>query len=78
MEGVAVELDCVALEAEAVVRVCRCCHADAGMAGQLLDDFDQYFSQYIGSHNGVPGVEVGIPNTAFDILNQYPIGLVEP
>ena len=39
-------------------------------------DFDQHFSQYVGSHNGVPGTEVAIPNTAFDTLNQYPRSLV--
>ena len=40
-------------------------------------DFDQFFRGYIGSHNGVPGVEVAIPNTAFDILNRYPRSLVD-
>ncbi|MGW1557705.1 polymorphic toxin-type HINT domain-containing protein [Streptomyces sp. NPDC002144] len=39
-------------------------------------DFEQHFSQYVGSHNGVPGVEVAIPNTVFDRLNQYPRSLV--
>ena len=39
-------------------------------------DFDQHFSQYVGAHNGVPGTEVAIPNTAFDTLNQYPRSLV--
>lgn len=40
-------------------------------------DFDRFFRDYIGSHNGVPGVEVAIPNTAFDILNRYPRSLVD-
>ncbi|WP_397428956.1 hypothetical protein [Pseudofrankia sp. BMG5.37] len=39
-------------------------------------DFDRYFSQHVGSHNGVPGTEVAIPNTLFNILNQYPRSLV--
>lgn len=39
-------------------------------------DFDEHFSRHVGSHNGVPGVEVAIPNTAFDKLNQYPRSLV--
>ncbi|MFD4129991.1 putative T7SS-secreted protein [Streptomyces globisporus] len=40
-------------------------------------DFDQYFREHIGSHNGVPNTEVAIPNTLFDRLNQYPRILVE-
>ncbi|MBO1415405.1 RHS repeat-associated core domain-containing protein [Streptomyces sp. FH025] len=39
-------------------------------------DFEQHFRQYVGSHNGVPNVEVAIPNTAFGILNQYPRSMV--
>ncbi|MFJ7593460.1 polymorphic toxin-type HINT domain-containing protein [Streptomyces sp. NPDC097617] len=39
-------------------------------------DFEQHFSKYVGSHNGVPSVEVAVPNTAFDKLNQYPRSLV--
>jgi RHS repeat-associated protein len=39
-------------------------------------DFDEHFRQYIGSHNGVPGSEVAIPNTVFDRLNQYPRSVV--
>ncbi|WP_151898175.1 hypothetical protein [Streptomyces sp. C8S0] len=42
----------------------------------LKADFEQHFSQYVGSHNGVPNVEVAIPNTAFDRLNQYPRSMV--
>ncbi|RMI45213.1 hypothetical protein EBN88_03490 [Streptomyces triticirhizae] len=40
-------------------------------------DFDRYFSSYVGSHNGVPGVEVAIPNTQFEVLNRYPRELIE-
>jgi hypothetical protein len=34
-------------------------------------EFDHYFGKYVGSHNAVPNIEVAIPNTMFDILNQY-------
>ncbi|WP_053170603.1 polymorphic toxin-type HINT domain-containing protein [Streptomyces sp. SBT349] len=40
-------------------------------------DFGRYFSSYVGSHNGVPGVEVAIPNAQFEILNRYPRELIE-
>lgn len=39
-------------------------------------DFEEHFSRHVGSHNGVPGVEVAIPNTVFGRLNQYPRSLV--
>jgi Pretoxin HINT domain len=35
-------------------------------------DFEQNFAQYVGAHNGVPDTEVAIPNTVFNVLNQYP------
>ncbi|MEU4337361.1 polymorphic toxin-type HINT domain-containing protein [Micromonospora lupini] len=34
-------------------------------------DFDKYFAAHIGSHNGVPRVEVAVPKSMFGILNRY-------
>jgi hypothetical protein len=39
-------------------------------------DFDQYFSDYVASYDGIPGAQAIIPNTAFDQLNQYPPSIV--
>ncbi|MFF5076327.1 polymorphic toxin-type HINT domain-containing protein [Actinoplanes sp. NPDC000266] len=41
-------------------------------------DFEKYFKQFIGNHNGVPNSEVAIPNTAFERLNQYPRSAIRP
>ncbi|MFJ6352732.1 SpvB/TcaC N-terminal domain-containing protein [Streptomyces sp. NPDC092046] len=35
-------------------------------------DFEMYFRDNVGRHNGVPDSEVGIPKEKFDILNRYP------
>ncbi|MEV6867420.1 DNRLRE domain-containing protein [Streptosporangium subroseum] len=34
--------------------------------------FEELFSKHVGSHNGVPNSEVGIPSTLFGALNKFP------
>uniref|UniRef100_UPI001C0F2579 hypothetical protein n=1 Tax=Streptomyces tailanensis TaxID=2569858 RepID=UPI001C0F2579 len=36
-------------------------------------DFDQHFDKFVGSHNGVPRAEVGIPKEMLGLLNSYPL-----
>ncbi|GAA4074731.1 RHS repeat-associated core domain-containing protein [Streptomyces shaanxiensis] len=40
-------------------------------------DFDKHFDKFVGSHNGVPRVELGIPKEMFGLLNSYPLRVMD-
>lgn len=39
--------------------------------------FDQHFDKFVGSHNGVPRAEVGIPKEMLGLLNSYPLRVMD-
>ncbi|WP_405817976.1 ligand-binding protein [Streptomyces sp. NBC_01390] len=40
-------------------------------------DFDQYFEKFVGSYDGTPRAEVGIPKEMFGLLNSYPLRVMD-